>query len=129
MWNQTNRKSKTNIETFQLNVGSPFSVHYSFIFFIYHIYHPFTRKQIVSLCFGWYVRTRLGVAISSSTFNSANMIFKIVHEEPSYCLAVSLADGTIYYLCDAHCLRVLLSLGRKIVSLIFLAFIQQISHD
>ena len=34
------------------------------IFFIYHIYSSFTRKQIVLLCFGWYVRTRLGVAIS-----------------------------------------------------------------
>ena len=33
-------------------------------FFIYHIYPPFTRKQIVLLCFGRYVRTRLGVAIS-----------------------------------------------------------------
>ena len=31
---------------------------------VYHIYPPFTRKRIVSLCFGRYVHTRLGVAIS-----------------------------------------------------------------
>ena len=30
--------------------------------FICHIYPPFTRKRIVSLYFGWEVRTRLGVA-------------------------------------------------------------------
>ena len=32
-------------------------------FFTYHIYLPFTRKQIVSICFGRYVRTRFRVAI------------------------------------------------------------------
>ena len=31
---------------------------------IWHIYPPFTRKPIASLCFGRYVRTRLGVTIS-----------------------------------------------------------------
>ena len=34
-----------------------------FFSFFYHSYSPFTRKRIVSLCFGRYVRTRLGVAI------------------------------------------------------------------
>ena len=32
--------------------------------FVYHIYPTLTRKRIVSLCFGRYVHTRLGVAIS-----------------------------------------------------------------
>ena len=34
------------------------------ILLIFYIYPPFTRKRIVSLYFGRYVRTRLGVAIS-----------------------------------------------------------------
>ena len=34
-----------------------------FYFFIIFILHSW-QKQIVSLCFGWYVCTRLGVAIS-----------------------------------------------------------------
>ena len=33
-------------------------------FFLYWIHFPFTRKRIISLYFGRYVRTRLGVAIS-----------------------------------------------------------------
>ena len=33
-----------------------------FYLFVYNIYPPFTRKQIVSLCIRRYVRTRLGVA-------------------------------------------------------------------
>ena len=36
---------------------------YNVFFFVFvHIYPPFTRKRIVSLCFGRDVRTRLGVA-------------------------------------------------------------------
>ena len=37
--------------------------HLGLFFFIYHIYPPFTRKRILSLCPGRYVRTLLGVAI------------------------------------------------------------------
>ena len=43
-----------------------------FVFFVFvHIYPPFRRKQIVSLCFGWDVRTRLGVAIYRSVWATA----------------------------------------------------------
>ena len=38
-----------------------------FFSFIYHIYPLFTRKRIVSLYFGRYVRTRLEVAISEAS--------------------------------------------------------------
>ena len=34
-----------------------------FLFIVVHVYSSFTRKQIVLLCFGRDVRTRLGVAI------------------------------------------------------------------
>ena len=48
-----------------LNIFTLFFINMKFCFFcIVHIYPPFTRKRIVSLYFGWEVRTRLGVAIS-----------------------------------------------------------------
>ena len=48
-----------------------------FFLFICHIYPPFTRKRIVSLYFGRYVRTRLGVTISKL---SGSPVFNIKTE-------------------------------------------------
>ena len=62
--------SKQSLKCVLHDNGNKFSfvsIGYSVIFFcicIVHVYHPFTRKQIVSLYFGREVRTRLGVAIS-----------------------------------------------------------------
>ena len=55
------KNPKKDSFTVQLQIFSPAFFLY---FFIYHIYPPFTRKQIVSLYFGRCVRTRLIVAIS-----------------------------------------------------------------
>ena len=52
--------------------------------FICHIFPPFTRKQIVSLCFGRCVCTRLGFAISKV---SGPPVFHIKVGRPVKCLA------------------------------------------
>ena len=64
----------------------------SLFFFIYHIYPPFTRKQIVSLCFERYVPTRLGHAL----FNIAEVNAKEWYE---ICFSLSLKfDAKLVFL-------------------------------
>ena len=55
-----------------------------FYILICQIYPPFTRKRIVSLCFGRYVRPRLGIAISEL---SKPPVFHIRVGRPVKCLA------------------------------------------
>ena len=55
-----------------------------FFSFTCHFYPPFTRKRIVSLCFGQYVRTRLEVAVFKV---SEPLVFQIKVGRPVKCLA------------------------------------------
>ena len=63
---------------------STIALYSSFFYFIYHIYPPFRRKRIVSLCLGRYVCTCLGVAISE-VFGPS--VFHIKVGRPIKCLA------------------------------------------